>query len=814
MFRVPACLALALALVSPHLVVAQPSIVDFTRSMEKRDGFYPMYWDASTGRLLVEIPRLGEEFLYLTSLATGLGSTRIGLDRGMIGDEAIARFERIGPTVFLVLSNPRFRADAADEHLRRSVEESFPVSTVAAFSVLAEQDGRVLIDATSYLLQDHMDVIGALQSSGQGTFGVSSELSALYLSRTRGFPNNTEIEVSLTFAAQDPGALVRAHAPAGEAVTLRQHHSLVQLPEPGFAPRRGDPHLGNNGVAFFDFARGFDERYERRYVARHRLVKQRPGPAASAPVEPIVYYLDRAIPEPYRSAFRDGAMWWNAVFEAAGFIGAFRVDDMPDNMDPMDARYHVIQWVHRSDPGFSIGPTFVDPRTGEIIKAAVRMDSYRSLTDYNIHAGTVPAGAPAEALDLSGWLAQLDPHVTAEEFVMARRRQHAAHEVGHTLGLSHNFIAAADGRSSVMDYPAPLIRLVDERIDLSDAYRDGPGAYDSLAIRYAYSEFAPGDEETGLAAIVSEAQQRGIRFNPDGDNASWGSYPEVNQWINGADAVVELARVTAVRRHLLDHFSEAVLEEGQPLAWLNYRLVPVYLHHRYALEAAIKAVGGMEYDHAVRGDDRPATRLVSAERQRRALELVLGAIDPAELVLPESVLVAMAPRAFGYPTDEWFFGSAAYPAFDHLGAARTLTAMVVTNLLDRRRVARLAALHARHGDLPSAEEVMARLIERTWTGYTPPELAGLARVVQRVVVDALIDLAADSEATVEARAAAEWGLRRLLETVQSADPRAPEQQAHRALIWADIERFLTRRDQATSRSLPAAPPPGTPIGGR
>jgi hypothetical protein len=812
MLRLSAGLALAASLLLPDPAGSQQSIAEYTQPMHTQDGYFPLHWDAGGGRLFLEVPRLGEEFLYLTSLATGLGSTHVGLDRGMIGEEAIARFDRVGPTVFLVLTNPRFRADAADDALRRSVEESFPVSTVASFEIVAAQDDRVLIDATAFLLQDHMDVGGRLRAAGQGDFTVRRELSAVYPDRTRAFPGNTEIEVSLTFAAQRPGAIVRAHAPAGQAITLRQHHSLVRLPDDEFRPRHGDPHLGNNAVAYYDFARAFDERYEGRFIARHRLLKATPGPAPSVPVEPIVYYLDRGMPEPYRTAFREGATWWNAVFEAAGFVDAFRIEDMPDGMDPMDARYHVIQWVHRSDAGFSIGPSFVDPRTGEIIKAAVRMDSYRSLTDYNIYAGTLPAAAPAEALDLSRWMASLDPDVGAEAFVMARRRQHAAHEVGHTLGLAHNFVASADGRSSVMDYPAPLVRLSDGRIDLSDAYRDGPGAYDSLAIRYAYTEFAPDDEAAGLAAIASEARDRGIRFNPDGDNASWSSYPEVNQWINGSDAVVELARVSAVRRHLLDRFGPAVLEDGQPLAWLNYRLVPVYLHHRYALEAAIKAVGGMEFDHAVRGDVGPATRIVAPERQRRALELVLDAIDPAELVLPESVLVAMAPRAFGYPTDEWYFESAAYPAFDQLGAARTLTAMVVTNLLDRRRVARLAALHARHDDLPSPEEVVARLIERTWSGYAAPETAALTRVVRRVVVDALIGLAANPAATVEARATAEWGLRRLAELVQRSDPRAPEEQAHRTLVWADIERFLNRRDDAVPRSTPAAPPPGTPIG--
>jgi hypothetical protein len=589
---------------------------------------------------------------------------------------------------------------------------------------------------------------------------------------------------------------------------------LVRLPEPGYTPRVADPRIGYFGTTFFDFSRSLDQQYEQRYIARHRLQKRNPAAAVSDPVEPIVYYLDRAIPEPYRSAFTEGAKWWNAVFEAAGFRDAFRVEDMPDDMDPMDARYHVIQWVHRSDPGYSIGPSVVDPRTGEIIKAAVRMDSYRSLTDYNIYAGTVPAGAPAEALDLGPWLASLDPDVSAEAFAMARRRQHSAHEIGHTLGLAHNYIAASYGRASVMDYPAPLIELVDGAIELGNAYRNGPGAYDSIAIRYGYTEFEHGREAEGLAAIVAEATDRGLLFNTDGDQQTWGSYPEVTQWTNGTDAVEELARVVSVRRHLLDRFDERALMPHEPMAWMNYRLVPVYLHHRYALEAATKAVGGMEYRYAVRGDTLPPTTIVPPERQRRALELVLDALEPDALAIPSDILPLMAPRAYGYGSNDWSFSSPAYPTFDQVSTARMLASMVVDNLLDPRRVARLVALHDRDPEVPTPEEVIARLIDRAWPAHTPAERATLRRVVQRAAVDALVDLAANPSATVESRGAAEWGLRRILETVQAMDPRSPEAQAHRQLLWGDIDRFLNRRDESTERSRPIGTPPGTPIGGR
>jgi hypothetical protein len=799
---------------------AQPSISEYTKGMEKRDGYFPLYWDGEQGRLLLEIPRVGEEFLYLTSLATGLGVNGLGLDRGMIGEEAVARFERVGPRVLFVLKNPRFRATGdANEALVRSVEESFPTSTIASFEVLAEKGGRVLVDATPYFLSDVMDVVGRLRRGEEGEFKLDRERSVIYLPRTKAFPINTEVEAALTFVSDRPGRRVRAHAPDGRAITLREHHSFVKLPDDGYRPRRFDPRIGLFPLTFYDYSKPFDQDYVTRYVRRHRLVKRDPDAPLSEPVEPIVYYLDPGIPEPYRSAFKEGAMWFDELFEAAGFKNAFRVEDMPPDMDPLDARYNVIQWVHRTEAGSSIGPSFVDPRTGEIIKAAVRMDSHRSLVDYDVYAGVAPAVTGGDPVDpfladpaLGEWIAAFDPEVTAEEFVMARRRQHAAHEVGHTLGLAHNFVAASYGRASVMDYPAPLIRLVDGRLDLSEAYRAGPGAYDSLAIRYAYTEFPEGEEEAGLAAILAEAEARGIKFITNPDERGSSSYPEATTWVNGSDMVKELARVMEVRRFLIDRFDETAIREGEPMALLVKRFTPVYLHHRFTLTAAIKAIGGMEFRYAVRGDRTPPTRIIEPERQRRALELLLDAIQPEELAVPERVLRLLAPRPFGFAADDRAFDSKAAPAFDQLGIARTLATTVVRGILTPERAARLVAFADRVPDAPTLEEVIGRLVDRTWETATPDRHAALKRVVERVVLDELIRLASNDEATVEARAGAEWGLRRIVRILEGRRPRTAPDEAHDALAAADIRRFLERRDAGTGRSEPLPAPRGTPIG--
>ncbi len=817
--------------------VGAQSISEFTAGMESQAGFIPLHWDPGEGKLFLEVGRLGEDFLYLQSLATGLGSNRLGLDRGMIGAEHIARFERVGPRVHFVLQNPGFRAATnRTEALVRSVEESFPTSTVASWEIVASEDERVLVDATTFFLEDVMAVADRLRGAGQGTFRVDAARSRIHPERTKAFPENTEVEAALTFAGSDPGPEVRGHTPDGRSLTLREHHSFVQLPDDGFRPRAFDPRIGLFAVSFWDYGKGFDEEYVTRYAMRHRLVKRDPGAAMSEPVEPIVYYLDPAVPEPYRTAFKEGGEWWNRVFEAAGYIDAFQVHDMPADMDPMDARYHVMQWVHRTEQGSSIGPSFVDPRTGEIIKAAVRMDSHRSLADYNLYAGALPAtgaldrqgatstawpelppwrmGASPEVFMGSAgeydWIAQLAPDATAEEFTMARRRQHSAHEIGHTLGLAHNFIAASYGRASVMDYPAPLIEVEDGDVRLGNAYRPGPGAYDTLAIRWAYTEFPEGDEEAGLAAIVAEGMANGLEFitNPDENAAS--SHPDATTWINGSDVLDEMDRLMDVRRVLIARFDEQAISEGEAMWRLGERFVPVYLHHRFQLGAVIKTVGGMEYRYGVRGDPLPVTQVIDGDRQRRALGQLVDALSPGELAVPERVLAMLAPRPFGHQNIRYDFESQAGPAFDHIGIARTAARMVIGGALNPQRMARVVAFHDRDPTLPSAEEVVGALADGAWAGVADD---ALGRAVQRELVDGLIDLAADDGATVEARAAAEWGLRRIHDqAARLVDDIDDTTTAHLQHVTSDIVRFMERRYEGDGRTGALPPPPGTPIG--
>ena len=764
---------------------AAPSIQEATRGLEKQDGFFPIYWDAETNRLLMEVPDTRESFLYLPSVASDVGDRRlIGLDRGSPGDERLAHFERVGARVYLVLENARFRNSNGDEALTRSVVESFPTSTVAHFDVSAEEAGRVLVDASSFLVSDVVDVVGMLRRADQGSYRLDADRSRVHLPRTKAFPKNTEIEASLTFVTDRPGEALERHAPDPRSLTLRLHHSFVALPDDGFRPRRFDRRVGLFPVTFYDYSRSFDEGYVVRYAVRHRLVKKDPEADRSEPVEPIIYYLDPAVPEPYRSAFKEGAGWWNQMFEAAGFVNAFRVEDMPEWMDPLDARYHVIQWMHRSESGSSVGPSFVDPRTGEIIKAVVRMDSHRSLANHDLYAAMLPALLADGGERPAG---------EAEAYVMSRRRQHAAHEVGHTLGLAHNFIAAFDGRASVMAYPAPLVRVTDGRLDVSGAYAPGPGAYDALAIRWGYSEV---ERDAELEAIVGEMREKGFRFITNPDERGSGSFPEGTTWVNGTDAVEELARMMEVRRHVISHFDERAIAVGEPLSALRHRFGAAYLFHRLTMGAAVKAIGGMEFRYAVRGDLGEPTRLVDSMRQRRALELLLDCLEPKELEIPENVLVLLAPPAFGYrqTLDSHDFTSKAAPAFDQLGIARALAMDVLSDILAPPRAARLAAFAHRDPALPTLEEVVGRVVERSWGGPAAPDERALREVVQRAALDVLIELADNGEATPEARAAAEWGLRQIASGVD-ASPQSDSANAHVQLARSDIERYLTHHQR-------------------
>jgi len=807
-----------------------PTIAARTAGLECQPGFVPICWDASEGKLLMEVSRFGEEFLYLTYLATGVGANELGLDRGvpLQGEggphSSLVRFERVGPRVLLVLTNTRYRAQTQSEALPQGVAEQFPVSVLRGWKIEAEEGGRVLVDATQFFLGDAAGVAARLKQQKQGDWKLDVEdRSVIFLPRTKAFPRNTEVEVLLTFASDNPGPLVRWTAPDGRSLTLRVHHSLVALPETPYRPRRFDPRVGGLPLEFNDYAQPLDGRLTQRNILRWRLERPAGAPAGLAePVQSIAYYLDPAMPEPIRSAVREGALWWNGVFEAAGFKNAFQVRDLPAGADAMDIRYSIIQWGHRADRGWSWGDNVADPRTGEILKAVVFMDSHRMRTDYNLWAGleSPETGSGNEcyagAWGVPDWVADLDPKTSAEALVLARARQLGAHEVGHTLGLAHNFAASTYGRASVMDYPAPLVKLSDGEVDLSEAYEPGPGAYDRFAIQYMYTPFAPGEEEAGLKRIIEDGLRRGMLFLSDADTRPAGaSDPRANLWDNYSDPATDFRRAVEVREALLEKFSAAALKEGEPLGLLEERLAPVYFHHQFALAGLVKVIGGMEYVYAVQGDGQEATRLIDPVRQREALELLQEALQPEALALPEEVVAQLAPPAFGYEKNpSYAFRSQTAPAFDELGAARSLATMIVDGALNRERAARLVAFAGRQEEPLTLVGVVESLLDATWhqRWEADERLAALQGVAQRAVLDRLLALAADEKATPEVRAVAEWALADLVDDIKDQENPNPLGEAVRQLAERDITRFLNRTAEETEPSKALEAPLGSPIG--
>ncbi|MBI2536730.1 MAG: zinc-dependent metalloprotease [Gemmatimonadetes bacterium] len=799
---VGALAALAALLLSPRPAGAQPAqgqgpasaiptVEARTAGMRKLDGFFPLYWDSTAGHLYLEIARFNTEVMHIQGMGAGLGSNDIGVERGNLQGSEIVFFERQGPKVLLVEPNYNFRASSSRDPIEiKSVQESFARSVRWGFQVAAESPGRVLVDLTDYLLRDPNVITQRLRP---GSYRVDPSRSSIYLPMTRNFPQNTELEVELTWVRQAPtgpaaggfggGGFAPLAGPGsffegvadvaadGEAASLRIHHSLVQLPDANYTPRKFDPRASCGSVAWRDYAAppdGNEYSMDVRYIRRHRLKKQTPAAATSDPVRPIVYYLDPAVPEPQRSALLEGTGWWNQAFTAAGYRNALRVEIRPDSISPLDVRYNVINWVHRSTRGYSSGATVTDPRTGEIMKGLVTLGSLRYRQDYLI----------AEALLLPY---QNGDEVPAEmrEWAVARIRQLAAHEVGHTLGLQHNYYDSKGGRTSVMDYPHPYVTLKsDGTLDVSQVYERGIGEWDSVAINWGYQDFPPGtDEAAALQKILDDAWARDLRFLTNQDMSA---NPRSNQWSNGWDPAAELNRMTEIRRSVLRRWSEAAIRRGMPMAQMEEVLVPAYMYHAFQLEATASALGGLHYVYALRGDGRDPAPPVPAAEQRAALSALLATLKPPELALPDEVVRKLPPRPSGYPRSRELFQRYTGLTFDKISPA-----VAVANLA---------------------------LLSTAFTARAAnPYEAEIARAVQRVAVDRLMNLAA-SAPMPQVRAVATERLARKMNQLTGASPTTDADRAHVLLLSQDIKRFLDRPYGAYAPVPAVEPVRGDPIG--
>ncbi len=763
--------------------------------MVHQPGFIDFYWDSIQGKIYLQINKLDEEILYNTGLAAGVGSNDLGLDRGQLGGSHVVLFNKVGDKILLVEKNLDYRAVSEDPLERRAVEEAFAHSVLWGFKSLQRHQDGYLVDATKFLLRDVHQVSQRLADQKQGTYKVDETRSAIYLPRTKNFPQNTELEATITLTGIPKGSLIRSVTPSPQAVTVRQHHSFIQLPDDQYKPRKFDPRCGYSPLSFYDYATPIDAPLVQRFIRRHRLQKKDPSAAISEPIEPIIYYMDPGAPEPIKSALIEGAAWWNQAFEAAGYHNAFRMEVLPADADPMDVRYNVIQWVHRSTRGWSYGSSVTDPRTGEIIKGHVSLGSLRVRQDYLIAQGLI------QAFD------QTPDKQPLVDLALARLRQLAAHEVGHTLGLAHNFAASTNDRASVMDYPHPLVQISGGSIDFANAYDSGIGAWDKRTIIYGYQDFLPGvEEQDALLEILEENNRMGLRYISDQDARPMaGAHPYGHLWDNGSSIVEELQRIIEVRKVALQNFGLENIPAHTPTAELENVLVPLFLSHRYQSEAVSKLIGGVIYHYAVKGEAEVETQIVDPQVQEAAFEALLATLKPEFLTLPESIISLIPPRPIGYQRDRELFKIRTGITFDPIAAAEASAAFTLKFLLNPQRLSRVIEQSARNSDHRTITQWLQRLESVIGQDDNQSGLEGtIVQVVHHLYIKQLIKLAGDETAHHQVRGAALLQLDQVIQT-------PPETNPHNRELVQMVQDFLKHPREYESGPM-LDMPDGSPIG--
>ncbi len=778
---------------------------DFLSGKTLHQGFIPFYVDDETAQVFLKLTDLNQQFIFQSSLPHGVGSNDIGLDRGQLGDTRLVQFERVGKKVFLRQLNTYYRANSENKLERQAMQEAFASSIIWGFKVEKVIDGEVYIDYTPFLLSDIHGLADKLKRTEQGSYAIDAGRSGLYAKRTKAFVDNTELEAIVTFKGGKAGKHLRSVTPESSAVTVHLHHSLIRLPDDNYKTRQFHPYSGMWSVEYADYATAIDEPLIQRMIPRHRLEKKNPSSKISEAVEPIVYYLDPGVPEPVRSALIDGALWWDQAFAAIGYKNGFQVKMLPEDADPMDVRYNVIQWVHRATRGWSYGASVIDPRTGEILKGHVTLGSLRVRQDYLIALGlTSPFSS-----DNTNTKAQKD-------MALARIRQLSAHEVGHTLGIAHNFSASVNNRASVMDYPHPLVTLDKQgNIDLSNAYDTDIGVWDKHVVEYAYGDFE--NEKQGLANVIKAAKDKGLLYVSDSDaRPQGGADGHGHLWDNGEDAVVELKRVLKVREKALSQFGINTIKNGTPFSELENALVPIYNFHRYQVEAAVKLVAGVNYSYAIKGEDKVPMTVVGAKAQDAAIDALLTTLSPDVLTLSDEIISLIPPKAYGYYRNRESFASNTSLTFDPVTAAQASSKHTLSLLLNKQRLARLAQQHSMDPKIVSVEELIAKVILKTIK--QPLASKGLAQTVQlrvnQQVLDSLLALLYDDKLVAEVRVslyASLLDLQTWLGKQLKVNHKNDAQVNQYQLLHKQID-YSFQKGKSVVKEASVSMPPGSPIG--
>jgi len=643
------------------------------------EGFMNFSYNDDSGKIILEIKNLDSEFMYINSLSRGVGNNDLGLDRGQLGNSRVVYFTKRGNKILLIQPNLRYVSNSSNYLENKAVEEAFARSVLFGFDIIEKSNDSYKIDITSFLISDAHGVSQRLKYSNSGSYTLNKSMSAIDLDRTKAFPKNIEFDVLLTFTGNPSGNLVRSVTPTASNLTVNQHHSFVELPDNNYKKRKFDPRSGSNPFIVYDYSTPIDEKLEQRFIVRHRLNKKYPKQEISEPLDPIVYYIDNGTPEPVKTALIEGGNWWNQAFESAGYKDAFRIEVLPEDADPMDVRYNLIQWIHRSTRGWSYGASIVDPRTGEIIKGQVSLGSLRVRQDYMILSGLIDNPNDIENKAL------------IKETSLDRIRQLSAHEIGHTLGFAHNYISSANNRSSVMDYPHPKIDIIDGDINIDNAYSKNIGDWDKVTVRYAYTDFQENEnEEIKLNQIIDEAVNKGLYFLSDSDSRPVGSAnPFSHLWDNGEFPYKELNKLLEVRDLALKNIDLENLIDGEPYDRIEDILVPIYMLHRYQIESTAKAIGGVDYLYFVKNLNNDKVKFVNSKLQKESLESLLNVLNPKNLVLPDNLIEILSPRSFRNPRTRENFESNTGVTFDYINASSSVINHTLTFLINPERINRI-----------------------------------------------------------------------------------------------------------------------------
>jgi hypothetical protein len=696
------------------------SFSEVTRSARVVPGVFTAYMKRRGLLVGIRPDQFDRDYLLVTQLSQGIGEA--GLDGGASLRSDLVRFHRAGDRVELWVINPHVAAQAGSP-MARTVAYSFGHSVARSFPIATIKDtNEILVDLEPLLLSDWADLASALQRAAtdrKTTANVAFDFDRSSLGPVHLFPTNLEAEARLTYA---PTRNLRLETvPDWRSVPLGVHYSLVELPSVSMRPRYADDRVGFFVSAIRDFSRDTADGFFLRYVNRWRLERKDTG-AVSEPVRPIIFYIDRTVPDEWRPYVRAGILEWNRAFEPAGFRNAIRVLDAPadPSWNAEDARYTTVRWTATHQSTYAIGPSNVDPRTGEILNA-----------DVLISASWIQAWR-GEAVQLAGpdalvgavlavdSLLQADPgssrlcsyggSLNAEgtvfraalvnagiippggsvppEYIGQALKDLVMHEVGHTLGLRHNFrgstgISRAQLRdrtwtsehglgASVMDYAPPAVSL--DRAAQGEYYGSTIGSYDRWAILYGYGEvenrvagsrareargggngeaWSPDQELSSLQAIAGQAARMGHLYGSDEDAGfgRWGLDPTVTRY-DQTDRPLDWARdrVALVNRSF-DSLEARLVAPGQGYPKLRSAFADLLSARWYATLVATKYIGGAYTSRDHRGDPgaRPAFVNVPAAEQRQALAFISSAAFAEDAYRFEpDLLTRLAPNRWSH----------------------------------------------------------------------------------------------------------------------------------------------------------------------